>query len=65
MAKDPEQRHRSAGALARDLRGWLEDHGRAAAQPAPPPSIKRAYWPWVAAASTSALAAIAGWYLIR
>ena len=65
MAKDPEQRHRSAGALARDLRGWLEDHGRAAAHPAPPPSIKRAYWPWVAAAFTSALAAIAAWYLIR
>ena len=65
MAKDPEQRHRSAGALARELRGWLEDHGRAAAHPAPPPSIKRAYWPWVAAAATSALAAIAAWYLVR
>jgi serine/threonine-protein kinase len=65
MAKDPEQRYRSAGALARDLRAWLEEHAKAAEPVAPAPATRRRAWPWLVAAATAAVAAVAAWYLTR
>ncbi|MEO8836824.1 MAG: protein kinase, partial [Caldimonas sp.] len=60
MAKDPEQRFRSARSFARELRQWLDENpavpeGAAAATPKP----RRRTWPLVAAAS-AVLALVAG-----
>jgi serine/threonine-protein kinase len=66
IARDPAQRHRSAGALARELRAWLAGLGEAADAPLPaistpprpgartstPPS-RAAAWPGAAAGSAA------------
>jgi hypothetical protein len=60
MAKDPEQRFRSARSFARELRQWLDANpataeGEAPAQPAP-----RRRWPLAIVAAVLALSLVAG-----
>jgi ferric-dicitrate binding protein FerR (iron transport regulator) len=42
MARDPDQRYRSAGALARALESWLQDHGLSTGSGAAPHTDSRA-----------------------
>ncbi|MGZ5268759.1 MAG: serine/threonine-protein kinase, partial [Caldimonas sp.] len=65
MAKDPEQRFRSARSFARELRQWLDANpvgpeGEAAAVPAVPAASRRHRAPWVAAIALAVVAVLAG-----
>ncbi|MGZ5185212.1 MAG: serine/threonine-protein kinase [Caldimonas sp.] len=65
MAKDPEQRFRSARSFARELRQWLDANpvgpeGEAAAVPAVPAASRRHRAPWVAAIALGVVAVLAG-----
>ena len=70
MAKDPEQRFRSARSFARELRQWLDDNpagadGEKTAPAAAPPRRSRALLGIVAAAVVAAAAAALGtWYAL-
>jgi len=64
MAKDPEQRFRSARSFARELRQWLDANpvgpeGEALATPAAAPAGRRR-GPWIAAAALAVFASIGG-----
>jgi serine/threonine-protein kinase len=59
MAKEPDRRYRSASALARALRVWLEEHaGTAEIDPPPPAPAPRAWGRWALATGALAIAAV-------
>ncbi|HJV95704.1 MAG TPA: serine/threonine-protein kinase, partial [Albitalea sp.] len=62
MQKDPEQRYRSARALSRELRHWLDEYGSAAdgPDPAAAPPTHRLLWAGAIAAGVT-LAALGWW----
>ena len=65
MAKDPEQRFRSARSFARELRQWLDANpvapeAEATAPAAPAVAVKRTRVGWLAAAAVALLALTAG-----
>ena len=64
MEKDPDMRYRSARALSRELRHWLDEHGELTDNGDPmstPPAVRRSTaWAGVAAAA-AAVAGLAWW----
>ena len=64
MEKDPDMRYRSARALSRELRHWLDEHGELTDNgdpvPASPAVRRRVAWAGVAAAA-AAVAGLAWW----
>jgi hypothetical protein len=62
MEKEPEHRFRSARALSRELRHWLEEHGQANEGSAEPAAAKpvRALWAGVAVAAL--VLAVTAWW---
>ena len=64
MEKDPDMRYRSARALSRELRHWLDEHGELTDSGDPmstPPAVRRSTaWAGVAAAA-AAVAGLAWW----
>jgi len=70
MAKDPEQRFRSARSFARELRQWLDDNPASAdgektlPAPAPPPRSRFVLGAALAAVVAATVAAIATWALL-
>jgi serine/threonine-protein kinase len=65
MAKDPARRYRSASALSRDLRHWLEEHAASDENDPPPaPSRLRRALTGVALVGTGAVLASAVWFFV-
>jgi serine/threonine-protein kinase len=66
MEKDPEHRFRSARALSRELRHWLEEHGQdhEAAEAAAAASDQRSRLVWAGAAAAGVLLAAFAWWLV-
>ena len=72
MATDPERRYPSAGAMARDLRQWLDARlAPGAVPPGAAPGVARRRWPTAALAAGAAtaaavlLAAAAAWVVLE
>ena len=65
MEKDPDMRYRSARALSRELRHWLDEHGEFTDNgdpvPASPAVRRRVAWAGVAAAAAAGVAGLAWW----
>jgi eukaryotic-like serine/threonine-protein kinase len=65
MEKDPDHRYRSARALSRELRHWLEENvaadGGQATPLTPPPPRRRG---WAVAALGAAVVAVAAWWAL-
>jgi len=65
MAKDPARRYRSASALSRELRHWLEEHAASEdSDPPPEPSRLRRAAAGVALVGVGALLASAVWFFV-
>src|SRR5262245_61840061 len=66
MEKDPEHRFRSARAMARELRHWLEEHGQEneAIEAAAAASEHRSRLVWSGAAAAGVLLAALAWWLV-
>ena len=65
MAKDPARRYRSASALGRELRHWLEEHAASdETEPAPAPSLVRRVAAGAALVGVGAALASAVWFFV-
>jgi serine/threonine-protein kinase len=65
MEKNPEDRYRSARALSRELRHWLEEHAQEGPDPAdeaPAPGKRRLVW--AAGAAAALFLALAAWWAL-
>jgi serine/threonine-protein kinase len=64
MEKDPEHRYRSARAMSRELRHWLEENVAADGGQATPLPQAKPRRNWAAVALGAALVAVAGWWAL-
>ncbi|MES2990683.1 MAG: serine/threonine-protein kinase [Pseudomonadota bacterium] len=67
LAKHPDQRFRSARALARELRHWLDENtvGLDAEAHDPPPAPRHAWWLALGACALLAVGGASSWWLAR
>ena len=65
MEKNPEDRYRSARALSRELRHWLEEHAQEGADPADePPAPRKLPVLWAAGVAAALLVAGVAWWAL-